>query len=49
MLPLGLLSELDRAEAEFDQTRATLVTLKAKEAAEAAMGKREKEATRTAW
>ena len=46
MLPLGLLSELDRAKAEFDQTRDTLVTLEAKEAA---MSRREKEETKTTW
>ena len=41
MMPLELLSKLDSARAEFTQTKATLVSLKGKEAA---MGKREKEA-----
>ena len=46
MLPLGLRADLDASRAEFIQARATLVSLKTKEAA---IGRREKEATKTAW
>ena len=46
MLPLEMLAKLDSARAESERARATLVSLKPKDAA---MGRREKEATKTDW
>ena len=46
MLPLELSSKLDSARAEFVQAKATLISLKGKEAA---MGEQEKDATKTNW